>query len=248
MSTSSEMQLVTSVARDLVSQISPQELPLFRAVSIAYAKDPVALEKPGNVGQMLGFGSLQLGKLIAPAVLATTHAVVAYLEKQIGVMCPQDNETSRDDLLTKTFRSVPNVQQASMAGQDVTLARRVRWREMLVEAFSDSDLRTLCFDMGLDYEVIGGDGKAGKARELLMYCERCGCTESLITAAARARPNLPWQDDSRPVRASDGGIVLTNQQLARVREVALLKAKQLNLGDNLAVVLADSLAGSLVLT
>lgn len=242
------MQLITSVARNVVSQVSPQELPLFRAISTAYAKDPEVIEKPGNASQMLGFGSAQVGKVIAPVVLATTRAVVAYLEKQIDLALPQDNETARNDVLTKTFRSVPNVQHVDSVSQDVTRIRRVRWREMLIEAFSDSDLRTLCFDMGLDYEVIGGADKASKVRELLMYCERCGCTESLIAAAARARPNLPWQDDTRSVRASDGGIVLTTQQLARVREVALLKAKQLNLGDSMALVLADSLTGSLVLT
>jgi hypothetical protein len=43
---------------------------------------------------------------------------------------------------------------------------RTRLRHILYERFSESDLRTLCFDLGLEYNGLPGDGTANKAREL----------------------------------------------------------------------------------
>ena len=45
-------------------------------------------------------------------------------------------------------------------------------RDILVTYFNDGELRDLCFDLGIDYENLGGEGKAGKARELVAYCVR----------------------------------------------------------------------------
>ncbi len=40
------------------------------------------------------------------------------------------------------------------------------------DRFNDSELRDLCFELGIDYESLGGEGKAAKARELVAYCQR----------------------------------------------------------------------------
>jgi len=45
-------------------------------------------------------------------------------------------------------------------------------RRLLDESFNETELRNLCFDLGIDYESLPGDGKSAKARELVMYCER----------------------------------------------------------------------------
>jgi hypothetical protein len=42
-------------------------------------------------------------------------------------------------------------------------------REMLVARFNEEELRDLCFDLSVDYESLVGQGKAGKARELISY-------------------------------------------------------------------------------
>ena len=47
-------------------------------------------------------------------------------------------------------------------------------RQNIIDRFSDQELRDLCQDMGIDYESLPGDGKAGKARELIAFCERRG--------------------------------------------------------------------------
>ena len=47
-------------------------------------------------------------------------------------------------------------------------------RQNIIDRFSDEELRDLCVDLGIDYESLPAQGKAGKARELVAYCERRG--------------------------------------------------------------------------
>ena len=44
-------------------------------------------------------------------------------------------------------------------------------RQRLVEHFTEGELRTLCFDLGIDYDALPAFGKADKARELVAYLE-----------------------------------------------------------------------------
>ena len=69
---------------------------------------------------------------------------------------------------------------------------RADLREILVERFSESELRDLCFDLGIDYETLGGDNKRDKARELLLFGERHDRTLELFMAVNNARPGLAW--------------------------------------------------------
>ena len=62
-------------------------------------------------------------------------------------------------------------------------------RDILVTYFSDSELRDLCLDLGIDYESLPGEGKAAKARELVAYCQRHGRLTELETTCRRSRPN-----------------------------------------------------------
>jgi hypothetical protein len=40
-------------------------------------------------------------------------------------------------------------------------------REILSERLSLEEIRTLCFDLGIDYDNLPGEGKTAKARELM---------------------------------------------------------------------------------
>jgi hypothetical protein len=58
-----------------------------------------------------------------------------------------------------------------------------RLRQILATRFSESELRTLCFDLGIDYDDLPGQEKASKARELIAYLER-RANESWQTTAS----------------------------------------------------------------
>ncbi len=62
----------------------------------------------------------------------------------------------------------------------------------MAQAFSVSDLENLCFKLGIDFEEVGGSGKSGKAREIILYCQRRGMLEALVDACQEERPNIAW--------------------------------------------------------
>lgn len=69
---------------------------------------------------------------------------------------------------------------------------RKRLRENMGAYLSESELATLCFDMGIDYESLGGEGKEARIRELIALCERNGRLEELLENCRALRPNAPW--------------------------------------------------------
>lgn len=47
-------------------------------------------------------------------------------------------------------------------------------RQALTDRFNEEELKTLCFDIGVDYDDLRGDGKAAKVRELVDLEQRHG--------------------------------------------------------------------------
>lgn len=62
--------------------------------------------------------------------------------------------------------------------------------QLLVEHFSQGELKTLCFYLNVDYETLDGDGKADKARELILYLERHKRIVALEDEIAKQRPDI----------------------------------------------------------
>lgn len=67
-----------------------------------------------------------------------------------------------------------------------------RLRQLLSDYFSESELQTLVFDLGLDYEMLPGPTKGDKARELITQLRRRGRLTELVEAGRQLRPNLEW--------------------------------------------------------
>jgi hypothetical protein len=77
-------QLIADVARDVAAQIAPQELPLFRAISEAYFKDPDrVLDQRAARDEPLGFGVGEAVSLVLPIVLAVASEVVLFLAAEV---------------------------------------------------------------------------------------------------------------------------------------------------------------------
>lgn len=68
----------------------------------------------------------------------------------------------------------------------------IRLRRLLTSAFSLAEIRTLCFDLGIDYDDLGGEGKSGKIRELIMHLSRRKRLRDLVELASRERPQINW--------------------------------------------------------
>lgn len=66
-------------------------------------------------------------------------------------------------------------------------------RRKLVSYFSIDELRTMCFDLGIQYEdfpvTLGG-----MSRELIASCERSGRISQLIEECRQQRPGVMWEE------------------------------------------------------
>jgi hypothetical protein len=56
----------------------------------------------------------------------------------------------------------------------------VALRELIANSYNLEEIRTLCSDLAVDYDDLGGEGKTAKARELIAYLRRRNRLDDLI--------------------------------------------------------------------
>jgi hypothetical protein len=61
---------------------------------------------------------------------------------------------------------------------------------LIVERYSLSELQTLCFDLGINYDDLPGEALSDKARELILRMGRRRQLEQLLNGIVRTRPDL----------------------------------------------------------
>jgi len=76
----------------------------------------------------------------------------------------------------------------NVATFDVSPDVRSRLRHFLIELFSLSELKNICFDLGVDYEMFPHQTKGDLSRELLAYFERKGNLSCLVAEVVKQRP------------------------------------------------------------
>jgi len=69
-------------------------------------------------------------------------------------------------------------------------ANLITLRTALDDGYNDNELRDLCFELGIDYEDLGGDNQSAKARELVLFAKRRNRTADLVRLIMRDRPHL----------------------------------------------------------
>ncbi len=81
-----------------------------------------------------------------------------------------------------------------LEGVDLAAEQRepARLRRVLVERFNLEELRDLCYDLEVDFEVLDAEDKAGKARELVAYLQRRKRLGDLIRIGKRVRTDIHW--------------------------------------------------------
>lgn len=55
-----------------------------------------------------------------------------------------------------------------------------------------NDLHNLCFDLGVDFDDLGGGGKDGRIRELILLAVQRGMMDELLGRLAEIRPKVIW--------------------------------------------------------
>lgn len=87
---------------------------------------------------------------------------------------------------------------------DTIQETRFELYKILVGRFDDEELRTLCFALGLDYDNLRGDGKSGKARELITYLERRNEIPQLVEIGEQLRSDISWPNAMGEIGPSEG--------------------------------------------
>jgi hypothetical protein len=101
MSAAESDALVAALARATVEKAAPEELPLFRATSEAYFKDPQALERSGGKDEMLGFGVDAAMVLMTPIVLQVAKDVIGFLGEQLRERAREQGEGAIDRVIAR---------------------------------------------------------------------------------------------------------------------------------------------------
>jgi DNA-binding response OmpR family regulator len=63
-------------------------------------------------------------------------------------------------------------------------------RQILAEHFDLEELRTLCFDLEINFDGLRGEGQEAKARELVAYLQRRERLDQLVSYLRQHRPDI----------------------------------------------------------
>lgn len=69
---------------------------------------------------------------------------------------------------------------------------RAHLRQLLTERLDETDIRTICFDVNLDFENLSGQNKSEKVIALLRHFEQRQQLDFLLRAVKSMRPDLPF--------------------------------------------------------
>jgi hypothetical protein len=58
--------------------------------------------------------------------------------------------------------------------------------------YGSKEFRTLCFDLSVDFDSLGGEGKSSKVRELILALARIDRLQELVNLTEWQRPNVDW--------------------------------------------------------
>lgn len=87
---------------------------------------------------------------------------------------------------------------------------RKKLRQQIIELFSEGELKTLCFDLAVDYDMLEGGEKTAKVVALIAHLEKRGRLPALLAWLAEERPHTAWPSletpppqSPPPVRSND---------------------------------------------
>ena len=139
--------------------------------------------------------------------------LVRYLERrnQIPELVAAISQWRPDISLNALFEGTakPTVKpQSDLSGRRFSRQEMARLQQIIAEYFDEEAIRTLCFQMGGDYDDLPGIGRSAKVRELVAYLRRREQISELVDIVRRARPNISWEelfdepDETPPVHTS----------------------------------------------
>jgi len=102
-----------------------------------------------------------------------------------------------------------------------------RLREYIARYFDLSELKELCFDLGVDYDELSGDNKAGKIIALVSYLYRRGRLSELLQKCMQERPGVDWSETEIPADPSPKTLSAheTREAIGKLKELQMILAE-----------------------
>jgi hypothetical protein len=135
-------QLIADLARDVVAKAAPQEMPLFRANSDAYFKDPQKALKPAEGrDEALGFGVEAAAVFITPFAMAVMSEVVKFLTSELqNALKAEGSDAVKGAVksLFKKFRPPEETKIPSLTPKQLAQVRKLALEKALQLKLSES--------------------------------------------------------------------------------------------------------------
>ena len=129
--------------------------------------------------QLLQHAVIDLAVNQARSTLLTTGrpdaaVPVLFMRQKDGCLWKLPNQTLSGKSTTTPASSV------SLGTGTIDATDLVALRKRIVTNYNLEEIRTLCSDIGVDYDDLGGEGKEAKARELVAYLKRRNKLDDLL--------------------------------------------------------------------
>lgn len=98
-------------------------------------------------------------------------------------------EDTLDHLFDSSSREASSIfGQLSWEKEFINGPKARSFQNLLTELFNFEELKSLCFQINVDFDNLAGQEKEVKIRELIHYCYRHNLLKQLVDACANARP------------------------------------------------------------
>jgi hypothetical protein len=134
MTDATQHQLISDVAHEVITEIAPRELPLFRVTSKTYLDNLDEGLKPLNaIDQMLGFGLDTAITFLTPVVLALTTEAVKFLAEKVKESVKEASGEMITKFVKKMFNRIPPTEEDKSTPLVLSREELVQLRQLMVE-------------------------------------------------------------------------------------------------------------------
>jgi hypothetical protein len=139
------MAFVEDLARGLVAEVAPAELPMFELVSAGFEEDPARLlGRGGRPGSVLGSGFETVMLVVTPAALAVATAVYQQLVDRVAEFTVDSAITAARKRVRSRKKKPEPVPEITDADRDEAAAGT---RKLIEEITGDAALADRCGDV-----------------------------------------------------------------------------------------------------
>jgi hypothetical protein len=127
-------ELITDIAHELIAQIAPQELPLFRPTSEAFINNlGNGLTRRDTTDDMLGFGLDTAIDFLTPVVLALTTEVVKFLAEKAKESIKEASGELIAKFIKRMFNRIPSTEEDKSTPLVLSPEELVQLRQLMLE-------------------------------------------------------------------------------------------------------------------